>query len=323
MPRFVPILVGLLAAMLSCASASAQTFPSKTVKFIVPFGPGSGADLVTRIVSERLQTRWGKPVIVENRPGAEGMIAINAFLSDNDPHTIIYLPVAMSAAHPYTQSKLTYDADRDLMPISSSTSLILCVASPASLKATTMREFVDMVRAEPGKYNVAAAQGSTEFLMSGFLKSRDLQVAKIPYKDILQAPRDLAEGQIQMLMASVAIVQPLVQAGKVRIMAVASPTRASTNPDVPTVKEAGFPELELESLTGFFGSNNMPVDTRQRIAADIKAVLDGDATIKERLAATGQTVNVHGPAEFSAGIRDMRSQLKGIADILGLKAVDR
>ena len=216
--------------------ASAQTYPQRTVKFILPFGPASGTDITARLVGERLAARWGKPVVIENRPGGDGLVAINAFISANDDHTLLWVPVGTFAVHPYDKDKLPYDADRDLDP---GRQRQLAVSgrsiSPASLSVSSLREFVELVRANPGKYNCAAANGNADFLMSGFLKNNNLDMAKVPYRDIMQGPNDLAENRIQLLSSSLAIVTPLKQAGKIKVLAVTGRKRAPSAPDVPTV----------------------------------------------------------------------------------------
>ncbi len=321
MARFVVLVAAACFAICQCiAGASAQSFPSRTVKFILPFGPASGADITMRMLSERLSARWGKPVVIENRPGGDGFVAINAFIAANDEHTLLYVPVGTFAVHPYTHEKVPYDAERDLIPVVNVTALVLSAAAPSSLKVNTLREFVELVRSQPGKHNAAAAPGNSDFLMSGFLKSMGMDMAKVPYRDIMQGPGDLSEGRIQLLVSSLAIVQPLAQAGRIKILAVTSRARAPSAPGVPTVKEAGYPALELESISGIFAPRGMPMETRERIAADIQAVIASDPTIKTRLEATGQVVDVRGPAEFAAGIKDLRDKLASIAKILGVKA---
>jgi tripartite-type tricarboxylate transporter receptor subunit TctC len=321
MLRFLLILaVALVAELTAAGRATAQPFPSRPVKFILPFGPGSGADITTRMLSDRLAQRWGRPVIIENRPGGDGMIAINTFIAANDEHTLLYVPVGTFAVHPYAHEKLSYNADRDLMPVANVTTLVLSAAIPGLLKPNTLREFVDFIRSEPGKHNAAAAPGNSDFLLQGFLRGNDLDMAKVPYKDIMQGPGDLAEARIQLLMSSLAIVTPLKHAGKVKVLAVTSRKRAPSMPDVPTVAEAGFPALELESMSGIFAPPGMPMATRQRIADDVRAVLDSDPSIGQRLSATGQVVDVRGPSDFAAGIKELRDKLAAIAKLVGMKA---
>ena len=180
-----------------------------------------------------------------------------------------------------------------------------------------MRELVELVRANPGKFNWAAANGNADFLVSGFLKSNGLEIAKVPYRDILQAPNDLAENRIQLLSSSLAIVTPLMQAGKVKVLAVTGRKRAPSAPDVPTVIEAGYPALVMESIGGIFGPRGMPLATREQIAADVRAAAASDPGIAAKLESTGQTVDVRGPEQFAAGIKELNDQLAGIAKVLG------
>jgi len=301
-------------------SASAQTYPQRTVKFILPFGPASGTDITARLVADRLAARWGKAAVIENRPGGDGLVAINAFIAANDDHTLLWVPVGTFAVHPYDKDKLPYEAERDLLPVANVTSLFLAATTSTALNVNSMRELVELVRANPGKFNWAAANGNADFLMSGFLKSNGLQMAKVPYRDILQAPNDLAENRIQLLSSSLAIVTPLMQAGKVKVLAVTGRRRAPSAPEVPTVAEAGFPALVMESIGGIFGPRGMPLATREQIAADVRAAVASDPTIAAKLEATGQIVDVRGPTEFAAGIKELNEQLAGIAKVLGMKA---
>jgi tripartite-type tricarboxylate transporter receptor subunit TctC len=321
MPRLLFVIVAALAGSLAwSAAAPAQTFPQRTVKFILPFGPASGTDITARLVSEQLSKRWGKPVVIENRPGGDGLVAINAFLSANDDHTLLWVPVGTFAVHPYDKEKLPYDANRDLLPVANVSTLYLALSAPASLGVKTFKDFVDLAKANPGKFNYAAANGNADFLITGFLKSNNLDVPKVPYRDIMQGPNDLAEGRIQLLSSSLAIVTPLYQAKKIQILAVTGRKRAGSVPDVPTVGESGYPALEMESIGGIFAPRGMPLATREQIATDVKAAVENDPGIAKKLESTGQVVDVRGPQEFAAGIKQMQDQLAGIAKVLGMKA---
>ena len=305
---------------ISLTGASAEPFPQRTVKFILPFGAASGTDITARLVGGALAKRWGKPVVIENRPGGDGLVAINAFITANDDHTLLWVPVGTFAVHPYDKDRLTYDANRDLVPVANVSSLFLAATASPALKANTLHEFIDLVRANPGKYNWAAANGNADFLMAGFLKSNNLDIAKVPYRDIMQGPNDLAENRIQLLSSSLAIVTPLMHAGRVKVLAVTGRRRSPSAPDVPTVREAGYPALEMESIGGIFGPRGMPLETREQIAADVRAAVASDPSIAEKLESTGQVVDVRGPTEFAAGIKELQDQLASIAKVLGMKA---
>jgi tripartite-type tricarboxylate transporter receptor subunit TctC len=308
----------LVAGLAGTATAAAQAYPTRTVRFIIPFGPASASDITARLFADRLTARWGKPVVVENRPGGDGLVAIGAFTGANDDHTLLFGPVGTFAVHPYEYDKLPYSAELDLLPISSVSTIVLAFSTPASLGLGSLRDFVALARAQPGKLNAAAASGNADFLLFGFLKSSGLEVAKVPYRDILQAPNDLAEGRIQALMTSLAVVKPQMQAGRVKVLAVTGRGRAPTAPEIPTVVEAGYLALQMESVVGLFGPRGMVLELRERIARELAAVLD--PLIRERLEATGQIVDVRGPSEFAAAIAEQRAKLAAIATVLGIKS---
>ena len=155
-------------------------------------------------------------------------------------------------------------------------------------------------------------------MFDGFQKKAGLQIAKVPYRNTVQAATDLAEGRIQLMMSAYAILRPHVQSGKLRLLAITAAQRASMLPDVPTTAEAGFPDITIDGLVGIFGLRDMPAAVRERIAADVIAVLK-DPAIAERLTATGQVVNPGGPAEFTAAIAKQQAQAAEAGKVLGIK----
>jgi len=324
--RFIGALVvaGGLVGSLACAGpaaaqAATEAWPQRAVKFILPFGAGSATDAAARLMSDKLAARWGKPVVIENKPGADGLLAINAFVSANDDHVLLYASSASFNAHPYMHEKLSYDLERDLLPIAQVTDTILTAAVPASLKATTLKEFVALAKAEPNKLNAAGAAGVPDFTLGYFLKVENLAVTKVPYRDIVPAATDLAGGQIQFLLSSAAIVRPLAAAGKVRLLAVTRRERVSIAPDVPTIYEAGYPTLSVETTAGLYGPKSMSPELRERLSKDVIAVV-ADPVITERLVATGQAVRTGGPAELAKTLKEQAQQMQTVAKGIGLKA---
>jgi tripartite-type tricarboxylate transporter receptor subunit TctC len=239
--EFVSLLVGTVAWPL--AVHAQQTFPTRTVRFILPFGAASASDATARLFAERLSARWGKPVVVENRPGGDGLVSLDAFVGAHDDHTMWFGPAGTFNVLPYQHDRLPFDLQRDLNPIASVSEVVLAVSTPVSMDVKSIDELVAMARAQPGKLNAAAANGISDFLLFGFFKSMGLQVARVPYRDIMQAPSDLAEGRIQVLSTSLAVVQPLSKAGRIKVLAVTSRQRAPSAPDIPTAAEAGYPAL--------------------------------------------------------------------------------
>jgi tripartite-type tricarboxylate transporter receptor subunit TctC len=316
----IALVIGLVAGVSGVTAAAAQTYPQRPVRFILPFGPAAGSDITARLLAEKLAARWGKPVVIENRPGGDGLVAINAFTSANDEHTLLFVPASTFTAHPYVHEKLPYDAERDLLPITNVTTIVIALGAPASLNVKTLGEFIALARAKPDTLNVSAAAGNSDLILSAFIKTQGLPVSRVPYRDIQQAPSDLAEARIHLLMSSYATMLPLVQAGKLRVLAVTSRKRVAIAADTPTVAEAGYPYLGLDGLIGMYGPRGMSMPLRESIAADVRAVVEANPTIASRLAQTGQVVDLRGPREFAAGIGEMRDQLAAIAQTLGIKA---
>lgn len=310
------VVLALTALGHTAPSAVAQGWPQRAVRFILPLGPGAGVDIGARLLADRLTKRWGQPVVVENRPGADGVIAITAVIGARDDHTLFFGPSSSFVAHPYLHEKLPYD-QRDLLPIARVSNTIVTVSVPPSLGVATLKELMDRVKAEPGKLNWTTITGVTDFLVAGFLKEAGLEMAKVPYRDTVQALNDLAEGRIHLYIAAYAIVRSQAQAGRIRIVAVTNHKRASMLPDLPTVAEAGFPALEFDGLAGFFGPPGMSEDLRNRIAEDVRSVID--AEVISRLAATGQVPSPGGPAEFAAEIAQQAGKVAAFAKTLGIE----
>ena len=300
-------------------SASAQTWPQRNVRFILPFGAGSATDISARMIGERVAVKWGRPVVVENRPGGDGLIAIGAFINANDDHVLLYASSATFLAHPYTQEKLPYDLERDLAPIVRVTDTVLSASVSASSPYKSMAEFIKAARAMPERYPAAGAAGLPEFALDAFLKSEKLSVTKIPYKDIVQAVPDLVGGRIQFLFSSIAIMKPMLDAGKVRVLATGGRQRSPLFKDIPSIVEAGYPSLAVETTAGIYGPKGMPLDLRRRIGADVMSVLS-DPVFVERIASTGQDIRPGGPDELAAILKQQLVSTAATAKILGMVA---
>ena len=299
------------------APAQAQNWPTRSVRLIVPFGPGAGADIGARLFAEKLSTKWGHAVVVENRPGGDSIVAIQAFLSANDDHVLLYGPAGNFTVHPFIYSKLSYNP-ADLIPVARTSQTILALAVKQDAPYNNMKEFTEAARKAPGKFNSGLVQGITEFTFWGYCYDQKLDIPQVPYRDINVAPVDLGEGRIQVVMSSFAIVQPQIQAGRIKPLIVNGKTRTPAVPGVPTARESGYPSLEVEGLVGVFGLKTMPDALKEKIAADVKAVAE-DGSIGERLKATGQTINVGGPKEFADAINEQRANIAAVAKAINFK----
>jgi tripartite-type tricarboxylate transporter receptor subunit TctC len=315
------LFAAMAAAMLGAAVRLApvafaeEAWPTRPVKFILTLGPGSGTDIGARLLADRLAQRWGQPVVVENRPGGDGIVAINAFVSAHDDHQLLFSPTSSFTAHPFLHDHLPYQPS-DLAPIARISNTVIAISVPSSLNVNSLDQLVAMARAEPGKLNWAGLTGALDFIFAGWLKQAGLDITKVAYKNPVDAANDVAEGRVQVYESALAIVRPQLQSGKIKLLAVTNSERAPSEPNVPTVEEAGQPALTIDGLVGLFGPSDMPMALRRRIAADIGAV--ADTTIKERLSATGQLLNVGGPDEFQKSIDAQRAQVAAFAKELGI-----
>ena len=321
MKKFVPVILAFVLAALSlhAVPSLAQTWPQRTVKFVVPLGPGAGADITARLLADRLTKPWGQPVVVENRPGGDGVIGINVVLSAHDDHTLFFGPASSFVGHPYLLDRMPYDP-RDLLPVARVTNTVVCLAVPASLKVGSLKELMATAREQPGKLNWATVTGVTDLILAGYLKGAGLDMAKVSYRDTVSALNDLVEGRIQLYSAAYAIMRGQAQAGRIRVLAVQSRSRAPMLADLPTVAEAGFPGLNFDGLVGLMAArgSGMTDTLRGRIAADVKTVL-GDPVVAERLTATGQIVSPGTPAEFAAAVDEQAAHLAAIGKVLGIR----
>ncbi len=314
----VAITIGAMSAV-APAFAQAPAWPTRNVRFIIPFGAGAGADIGARLVSERLQKKWGQPIVIENKPGGDGIVAIQAFVQANDDHVLLYAATGSFTVHPYQREKLPYDRARDILPIARVSNTLLGIGVPASSPYKTLKDVIDDAKKAPGKLNVALVPGITEFVYDGFVHDQKISMVKVPYRDIVQAGTDVGEGRIQFMMASVAILQPGMSGGRIRLIALNGKTRnEQLTPGIPTARELGVPSLELEGLVGLLGPKMMSLDLRKRLGADVmEAAKDPD--ISKRLAATMQVVNPGGPEEFLKAMDDQDAQIAAIAKALGMQ----
>jgi tripartite-type tricarboxylate transporter receptor subunit TctC len=318
--RSVVVAVFLLGAIFCWSSAvAAADWPRRTVRLIAPMPAGSASDFSARLFAERLSQRWGQPVIVENRPGADGVIGVSAFLNTDDDHTLLYAISAVVTVHPITQPKLPYDPVRELVPISPTSDVVLAIAASEKNSMRSLDDLVQTARAHPGKLNWASSPGLPPFVAGGFFKNSKLDLALVSYRELAPALQDLGEGRIDVFVHALGVIMPQVQSGRARLLAVASDVRAPLAPDAPTVAEAGYPELRMDGALGFYGKRGMPEALRDRIASDVRAVAS-DPAIGERLAAVGQAARPGTAAEFAALLDQYRRRLADLAKTIDFKA---
>jgi tripartite-type tricarboxylate transporter receptor subunit TctC len=310
------ILFGFLCAL--CTHVSAQSWPSRPVRFVLSLGPGSGADIGARLYADRLTKMWGQPAVIENRPGGDGVIAINAVIQAKDDHVLLWGPTANFVGHPYSLDKMPYDP-KELVPVARVSGTVVTLGVPASMNIASLKDLLDRAKQKPGSLNWTTAVTMTDIILEGFLKTQGIDAVQIRYKQPAEAVNDLISERLHFYSSAYAIVRPQVQSGKVKLLAVQARNRVP-GLDLPTVSELGFPGLDFEGLVGIIAarSSNLPAAARERIGADIRAA-SKEPQIAERLAATAQ-LNTPGDAtEFARSIEDQVKQLADSAKLLGMK----
>jgi tripartite-type tricarboxylate transporter receptor subunit TctC len=320
----IAMAIGLAMAVLweTSPASLAADWPTRTVHLIVPFPPGSANDSAARLYAEGLSKRWGKPVVIENKPGADASIGTGVFANARDDHTLLYSTASTITVNPLLQESLSYNPARDLVPISAGASAILVVAVNSELPVHSLQDLVNLALAKPGKLNWGSGPSLPYFVFAALVKRHGLEMVNIPYRDAASAPTDLGEGRVQVLSHALLAVATPVRLGKARIIAVMTPERIATLEDVPTVAEAGFPEMEMEGLSGLFGWRDMPRDLRDRLASDMQAVAQ-DPELRARIVASSQRVLGGTPEEFTTAIERQRLRVEEIARVIDLKSTNR
>lgn len=247
------------------------------------------------------------------------MIGVSAFLGTADDHALLYAISAVFTLHPITHEKLPYDPVRELVPIAPTSDVVLAIAVPEKSSARSLGDLFETARVQPGKLNWASSPGLPPFVVGGFLKKAKLDLSVVPYRDLAPALQDLGEGRIAMLVHALTVILPQVQSHRARLLAVASEHRIPLASDVPTVAEAGFPELRMDGIVGFFGRRGMPDALRDQISSDVGAVAS-EPGIRDRLAAVGQSVRTGSAAQFSELLNEHRRRLADLAMAIDYKA---
>jgi tripartite-type tricarboxylate transporter receptor subunit TctC len=300
-------------ALLACAAASpsfAQSWPQHTVRFIVPLPPGSGMDLSARVVTERLQQQWGQPVVVENRQGADGIPAVTSFFSSRDNHTFLFSFGGIVTFNHLLHAKLPYDPN-ELLPIVPVIDNFLGVSVTAMLKLNTLAELIAAAKAQPGKLNYAATPGLPVYVLQALQRATGVQMANVPYRDFAPAYQDLNQGRLHVIGTGVPTQVAHHRAGTAKLLFVTNRERSPQVPDVPTAKEAGFPELTFEGVSGVYGWRGMPAEIRQRVVTDVGAIVAGP-DFRARVLKVGTVPRTGTPEEFAAAIEAQRKQIAAI-----------
>jgi tripartite-type tricarboxylate transporter receptor subunit TctC len=284
--------------------AMAQAWPARPVRVLVPAPAGSSLDIIVRTLGDPLRERWGQPLVVDNRPGAGGLLGMDVVAkAPPDGYTLgigFNGPVAFG---PYMYKKMPYDPARDLLPVVLTTSQPNVLAVQAGNPANTLPEFVAWARAQGDKLNYASVgNGSSSHLTMELFKSvAHIEATHVPYSGSPPAGTSLAAGETQALFTVAPALLPLIQGGRVKLLAATSAQRIESMKSLPTVAESGYPGFEALAWNGLFAPAGTPAAVVGRINADVNAVLQ-DPAVREQLQKQGLIIGGGTPAEFKAFI---------------------
>jgi len=250
-------------------------YPSKPVKLVVPYGAGGGTDQIARLISTKLSQRRGQPVVVENKPGAGTVLGSDyAARQPADGYTLLLTTSGLTSA-PFMVAKLPFDPVKDFTPVAPLAIMLISLSASNSVPAKTVQELVAYMKANPNKLNYASYGVATtnNLVMSLFNQRAGVQSLHVPYKAGAQALPDLVTGQVHLMFDSMQTSGPLIKAGKLKSLALATSKRSSLMPETPTVAEAGLPGFEFEPWFGILGPAGMPPAIVQRLNAEINMVM--------------------------------------------------
>ena len=287
------------------SAAFAQSYPSKPIRYIVPFQPGGTTDILGRIVAHKLQEAWGQPVVVENRPGAGGAVGAEAVAkAPPDGYTIMGGTISTHAINASVYDKLSYDPIKDFAPVTLlATQPNMLVLHP-SIPANNVRELIALLKKNPGKYTYSTSGNGTSAHLSGelFKSMSGTDMQHVPYKGSPQAIADAVAGQVSMSFDNISTAYPQAKSGKLRALAVTTAKRSSIAPEVPTMAEAGLPGYELGSWHGVFAPAATPKDIVAKLNGAIVKGIQSPG-VRDKLGALGVEPVGNSVEAFAAFVR--------------------
>jgi tripartite-type tricarboxylate transporter receptor subunit TctC len=300
---------------------TANTYPTKPVRIVIPLGPGNAVEVVTRLVAQKLSVAMGQPFVIEAQPGAAGAIGTERVArSPADGYTLLAANDGVMAVLPAFQAKVPFDPIRDFAPITEMAGIPFALIAHPSVPATSVNQLIDMAKLEPGKINYSTGgNGSAQHLvMEMFMALSATRFTHVPYKGAPQAAMDVVSGQIPIAFAGVPIVAEYIKDGRLRGLGIASDNRLASLPHVPTLKEQGIP-LHFATWAGLFAPSGTPREIVARLSEEsIKALRAPDVT--DRLAALGFEIYGIPTEQFTQIVRSDVARMAEVIRKSGMKA---
>ena len=295
-----------------------EAWPRRIVRLITLAAAGAGTDAVARTLADVLSKRWHQPVIIDNRPGGDGIVSIETFLAARDDHVLLFNPNGVWTALHLLHDKLSFDPARDLVPLAPVVQDFIALGASPRLGPATLGEIVATARERPGALTWACVPSVPYLAFTAFLKAAGLELTYVPYRNPIASLPDLAEGRVDLAFLPLLPMIGPAQAGKLRLVVVASADHAPRAPEVPTASEAGFPGLAMGGGHSLFGPRDMPDPLRARIGSDVAAILR-EPEVAQRLKEMGYVPRFDSPSEFAAFLERERAHWTKVALAYGAK----
>ena len=315
------LLVGVVSAPRIALAQTPDAWPSRPVRFILPFPPGGGTDILGRLIAERLTANLGQPVVTENRGGAGGNVGAEAAArSAPDGYTIVLVAPSL-AISPSLYSKLNYDPVRDFAPVSLVATVPNVMITHPSVPANTLAEFIQLAKTKPGGMNFGSGGSGTSNHLACELFNivAGVKLVHVPYKGVNLAMSDVLSGQIHFVVIGVPAAAPHIKAGRLRALALVAPRRSAALPEVPTVAEAGLRDFEVTTWYGILAPAGTPRTIITRLNAEIVRIMHVPE-MKARLAAMATDPVTSTPEEFTDYIGREIAKWREVVRRAGLKA---
>ena len=308
-----------VAATLFACAASAQQFPSKPIRIVVPFGAGSATDLISRVLGNSVSAAIGQPVIVDNKAGADGAIAASEVAkAAPDGYTLLMATNSPLSVVPAMKKVPPYDPVADFTPITDVGRYTFFVVVNPDLPAKTLPELVQYAKANPGKVNYATGN-TTGIVSSALLASlAKIEMVHVPYKTEPQVMADLVGGRVQMMFASSTTSMPLIRDGKLRALVTTLPRRSHLLPDVPTIAEAGYPSFSIISWAGLFGPAKMPADVVARLNKEFVAAM-GRPDVQDAMQKQAFVLTPSTPEKLAGWVKEQLESYRSILKAVGIQ----
>jgi tripartite-type tricarboxylate transporter receptor subunit TctC len=311
------LILGLAPGLGAAESPGLSSWPVRALSIITPAPPGGAVDLTARTIGDKLAERLGRPVVVDSRPGADGIVAAEAFLGAKDKdHTFLVTFGGLLINNPVNYDKLPYDAERDFVPVAMLAVDTIVICANSAVDANDMAGLIRLMRESPGTVRWASAPGEPRLRFFGVLKEADARPLYVPYKTTSQAVIDLIAGRIEIMVAPLASVLPNVRAGRLKLLTVMATQRSPAIPNVPSVEEAGFTRLAMLPFIGLFARSGTQSEIVERLNREINAAL-ADTAARRHLEEAGLRPTPGTPAELAAVVASKLQENRELARLVG------